>query len=175
VLALAERGEVQVLRSAQSPISTFSMHPADSSLGWSPGRPRGCGARGILSDPEKIARPDAWIDGKFQGEPIEGTVDRLFGTASAEHMRSATIGAQKAWMSKKSDPAKADQLYLRLAKSTDAMRAAAKSYLRLAEKSGDSRQREILLECAAFFAQLADRTGDQIQGSAGPHKKNGSF
>jgi hypothetical protein len=78
-------------------------------------------------------------------------------------------------MSKKSDPAEADQLYLRLAKSTDAMRAAAKSYLRLAEKSEDSRQREILLECAAFFAQLADRTGDQIQGSARPNKKNGSF
>ena len=70
---------------------------------------------------------------------------------------------------------KADQLYLQLAKSTDAMRAAASSYLRRVEQSKDLLQREVLLECAAFFAQLADRAGDQMQGSTRGHKKNGSF
>ncbi len=78
-------------------------------------------------------------------------------------------------MSKKSGPTKADQLYLQLAKSTDAMRAAAKTYLRLAERTKELREREILLECAAFFAQLADRAGDQMQGSTRLYKKNGSF
>ena len=78
-------------------------------------------------------------------------------------------------MSKKPDPLEADQLYLQLAKSTDAMRAAAKTYLRLAEKSKDLREREVLLECAAFFAQLADRPGDQMLGSTRLYKKNGSI
>ncbi len=63
---------------------------------------------------------------------------------------------------------KADQIYLQLAKPTDALRAAASSYLRLAEQSKDLLQREILLECTAFFAQLADRAGDQMQGSPDP-------
>jgi hypothetical protein len=78
-------------------------------------------------------------------------------------------------MSKKSDPTKADQLCLRLANSTDAMRAAAKTYLRLAEKSKDLLEREVLLECAAFFAQLADRSGGQTPGSHGRYRKNGPF
>jgi hypothetical protein len=55
------------------------------------------------------------------------------------------------------------------------MRAAAKTYLRLAERTKELREREILLECAAFFAQLADRAGDQMQGSTRLYKKNGSF
>jgi hypothetical protein len=63
---------------------------------------------------------------------------------------------------------KADQLYLQLAISTDAMRAAASSYLRRVEQSKDLLQREILLQCTAFFAQFADRAGDQMQGSLDP-------
>lgn len=78
-------------------------------------------------------------------------------------------------MSKKPEFASAEQLYLQLAKSTDAMRAAAKTYLRLAEESKDLGEREVLLECAAFFAQLADRAGEQAKGSTRLEKKNGSF
>jgi len=43
-----------------------------------------------------------------------------------------------------------------LARSTDTMRAAAKTYLRLAEETPDGRDRTAFLECAAFYAQLAD-------------------
>jgi hypothetical protein len=128
-----------------------------------------------LADPEKVARPGASIDGKLEREPVEAicgsTARNRIGRAPAVGRH----GRQEAQMSRKSDPTNADQLYLRLANSADAMRAAAKSYLRLAEKSKDLLQREVLLECAAFFAQLADRAGDQMQGSTRPHRKNGPW
>jgi hypothetical protein len=45
---------------------------------------------------------------------------------------------------------------LQLARSTDTMRAAAKTYLRLAEETPCGHDRTAFLECAAFYAQLAD-------------------
>lgn len=45
---------------------------------------------------------------------------------------------------------------LRLASSADAMKAAAKTYLRLAEHSHDGDERSVFLECAAFYAKLAE-------------------
>lgn len=45
---------------------------------------------------------------------------------------------------------------LQLARSTETMRAAAKTYLRLAEETPHGRHRTAFLECAAFYAQLAD-------------------
>jgi hypothetical protein len=128
-----------------------------------------------LADPEKVARPGAWIDEKLEGEPVEAICGSTARNCIGRRRAVDYHHRQEARMSKKSDPTKADQLYLQLAKSTDAMRAAAKTYLRLAERTKELREREILLECAAFFAQLADRAGDQMQGSTRLYKKNGSF
>jgi len=52
--------------------------------------------RGILADPEKVARPGASIDGKSECEPVKQSVDRLLATASAEHQRSvATVDRKR--------------------------------------------------------------------------------
>lgn len=57
-------------------------------------------------------------------------------------------------MAIKTDPITA--ACLQLASSTEVMRAAAKTYLGLAEQTEISQDRKAFLQCAAFYAQLAE-------------------
>ena len=60
---------------------------------------------------------------------------------------------------------------LQLATSTGAMQAAAKMYLRLAEQVDDRKDRTAFLECAAFYAQLAEWSGTGQQQAFSQRKK----
>jgi len=56
---------------------------------------------------------------------------------------------------------------LQLAGSVDAMRAASKNYLQLAQSIADPKDRRKFTECAVFYAQLANHSEDDERSTDG--------
>jgi predicted solute-binding protein len=70
------------------------------------------------------------------------------------------------------DPIKTTaEVYERLARSTEGMRSVVETYLRLAKSTSDAQERKKLLELAAFYAQLAERSLGQLLSFSSTSKK----